>query len=99
MRPKRAPIPNPLEAPEFTTIRLLQRAFLSGGIPPLSMQTAEDEARIAAFFVLHQLMHILEQFREACAWGERVRLMIHEHGRSPTRIVLEIAILRGEEGP
>jgi hypothetical protein len=98
MKSKRAPIPNPLEAPAFSTLRLLRRAFSSGGLPPLSIRTPEDEARIAAFFGLQQLMYILEEFRKACARGEPVRLAVDERAQSPNRIVVDIAIVRVAEG-
>jgi hypothetical protein len=98
MKSKRTPIPNPLEAPEFHTLRMLRRAFSRGGLPPLSMRTPEDEARIAAFFALQQMMYILEEFRKACARHEPVRLVVAEHGQSPNHIVLEIAIVREGKG-
>lgn len=99
MKSKRVITENPLEAPELSTLQLLRGAFASGGFPPPSMRTPEDEARIAAFFALHQLLQLLEEFRKACARGERVRLAVAERGQSPSRIVVDIAILdAGAEG-
>ena len=87
---------NPLEAPEFSALRTLRRAFSRGGLPPLAKRTPDDESRIAAFFALQQLLHILDEFRRACARGESVRLVIGETGMSPTRILMNIAIVREE---
>jgi hypothetical protein len=99
MKSKRVITENPLEAPELSTLQLLRRSFSSEGFPPPSMRTPEDEARIAAFFALYQLMYLLEEFRRACAGGKRVRLVVNERGQSRSRIVVEIAILdAGGEG-
>jgi hypothetical protein len=88
---------NPLEAPEFSALRTLRRAFSRGGLPPLLERTPDDEARIAAFFALQQLLLILDEFRRACARGESVHLEIDESGMSPTRLLMTIAIVKDEK--
>jgi hypothetical protein len=98
MKSNRVPIPNPLEAPEFNALRLLQRAFARCGLPPLSVRTPQAEACIASFFSLQQLMYILDEFRKACARGELVHLVVSELGRSANRILLHIAIVRTGRG-
>jgi hypothetical protein len=98
MGPKQTATENPLEAPELGTLRRLCRAFSRGGLPPLTKRTPDDEARIAAFFALQQLLHILEEFRKACARNECVRLVIHETGMSPTRVLMTITVVREEQG-
>ena len=53
-----------------------------------------DEARITAFFTLQELLHILNEFRNAHLRGARCRLAVSENGRSPGRVTIEIAILQ-----
>jgi len=52
-----------------------------------------DEARITAFFTLQELLHILNEFRNAHLRGSRCRLAVSENGRSPGRVTIEIALV------
>lgn len=101
MIPTHGATENLLTAPEFSALRALRRALARGGLPPVSRRRPHDEARIAAFFTVQQLLHILEEFRKACARGEAVRLAVSETGMSPTRVHMTIAIVakgQGEHG-
>jgi hypothetical protein len=84
---------DPLDAPEFATLRSLKRLLAHGGLPPQASRTPMDEARITAFFTLQELLHILHEFRNAHLRGARCRLAISENGRSPGRVTIEIAVV------
>lgn len=84
---------DPLDAPELATLRALKRLLASGGLPPQSSRTPADEARIAAFFAVQELLHILDEFRNAHLRGARCRLVVSENGRSPGKVTIEIALV------
>lgn len=84
---------DPLAAPEFATLRSIKRLLAEGGLPSQSSRTPMDEARITAFFTLQELLHILNEFRNAHLRGTRCRLAVSENGRSPGRVTIEIAIV------
>jgi hypothetical protein len=58
----------------------------------MDRRTPEDEARLAAFFALQELTHILDQYRRALEDGKPRRLAVREHGRQLGKVVIEIAI-------
>jgi hypothetical protein len=72
--------------------------FGRGGLPPKDRRLPEDEARIAAFCVLQELVHILDQFRRSVEQGEHCRLVVSEHGRQIGRIAIEVTIKQFKEG-
>lgn len=84
--------PDPIAGEDFRTLRELRDAFALGGLPQQGERTATDEARIAAFFVLQELLHLLVQFRRAVEQGKLPRLVVSEHGRQLGRVVIEIRI-------
>jgi hypothetical protein len=84
---------DPLDAPEFATLRALRRLFSHGGLPPQDSRSAQDDARIASFFTLQELLYILGEFRKAHLRGARCRLAVSENGRSQDRITIDIAIV------
>jgi len=84
---------DPLGSPEFSSLRTLRRLFSQGGLPPCSARSPADDARIAAFFTLQELLHVLGEFRKACSRGSRCRLAVSENGRSPGKVTIEIAIV------
>ena len=83
---------NPLAGESCRMLRELRVAFGRGGLPPRDRRTPEDEARIAAFFVLKELTHILDQYRRAVEEGKPCRLAVNEHGRQLGKVVIEITI-------
>lgn len=87
---------DPLDSQEFATLRTLKRLLAHGGLPPQSCRTPADEARIAAFFTLQELLHILNEFRNAHLRGARCRLAVSENGRSPGKVTIDIELI--EEG-
>jgi hypothetical protein len=90
---------DPLGSQEFATLRTLKRLLARGGLPPQSCRTPADEARIAAFFTLQELLYILNEFRNAHLRGARCRLAVSENGRSAGKITIEIALLEEEDRP
>jgi len=86
------PPSNPIGSEPFRALRELRKVFGSGGIPPKEQRTSEDEARIAAFCALQEIVHILDQFRRSIEKGERCHLVVSEHGRQLGRVVIELAI-------
>ena len=88
----RFPCPNPIAGVAFRALRELRFDFGRGGLPPRDHRSPEDEARIAAFCVLQELIHILDQFRRATEQGEPRRLVVSEHGRQLGKVIIEIAI-------
>jgi hypothetical protein len=83
---------NPIASALFRALRDLRAEFGRGGLPPKDRRTPEDEARLAVFCVLQELVHILDQFRRAVEQGEHCRLAISEHGRQLGKVVIEITI-------
>lgn len=84
---------DPLGFSELTSLQTLRRLLARGGLPPQPRRSPADDARIAAFFTLQELLHILTEFRRAHLRGAHCRLVVSENGRSPGRITLEIAIV------
>lgn len=84
--------PDPIAGEDFHALRTLREAFALLGLPQQSERTATDEARIATFFVLQELLHLLGQFRRAVEQGELPRLVVSEHGRQLGKVVIEIRI-------
>jgi len=83
---------DPIGGAAFRALRELRVSFGQGGLPPRDHRSAEDEARIAAFCVLQELLAILDQFRRAIVQGERRRLVVSEHGRQLGKVVIEITL-------
>ena len=83
---------NPLASESFRALRELRTEFGRGGLPPRERRTPEDDARIAAYFVLRETTHILDQFRRAVEEGRPGRLVVSEHGRQLGKVVIEITI-------
>ena len=98
MSTQRAVTPDPLDAPEYGTLRALRRAFARGGVSRCAARTPADDARIAVSLTLEHLLGVLEAYRKACLRGERVVLEIGERGMSPCRIVMDIAVVPAEGG-
>lgn len=84
---------DPLDSPEFSSLRALRWLFSRGGLPPCSARSPADDARIAAFFTLQELLYVLGEFRKAYLRGSRCRLAVSENGRSPGKVTIEIAIV------
>lgn len=93
----RDPQADPLGFPELVSLCALSRLLSRGGLPPQALRSPADEARIAAFFTLQELLHILAEFRRAHDEGARCHLAVSENGRSPGRITIEIAIVASDE--
>jgi hypothetical protein len=81
-----------LAAPEFSTLRKLRRLFARGGLPPHDSRSPEDDARIACFVVISDLLRVLEDFRQSIARGERVRLVVREQRTAAGWMRAEVAI-------
>jgi len=58
----------------------------------MDRRSPQEEARIAALCVLHDLLDILDQFGRAIERGERRRLVVSEHGRHLGRVIIDITI-------
>jgi hypothetical protein len=84
--------PNPIWGTAFRALRDLRADFGRGGLPPRDRRTPEDEARIATFCVLQELVHILDQYMRVIERGEHRRLVVSEHGRQLGKVVIEIMI-------
>jgi len=83
---------NVLGAPEFDTLRRLRRIFARGGLPAAAERSPEDDARIAAFTTIAELLRILDDFRARVARGEAVRLVAAEQPSERGRMRVEITI-------
>lgn len=79
--------------PDLVSLYTLSRLLSRGGLPPRSRCSPADEARIAAFFTLQELLHILTEFQRAHLRGADCHLEVSENGRSPGRITIEVAIV------
>jgi hypothetical protein len=91
-RPPGEPVRRPLALPEIRALRELRRALSFGGLTPSHRRSPEDCARIGAFRVLQELLHLLDQFRRRVEQGERVRLVEREHIRESGRLLIELVI-------
>jgi hypothetical protein len=89
---------NVLAAPEFETLRDLRRRFARGGLPPVATRSPEDDARIAVFSTLVELLRVLREFRDRVARGEAVRLQVCEQPTEPGRMRIEL-VIRPSERP
>jgi hypothetical protein len=85
---------NVLDSPEFETLRTLRRSFARGGLPPVAERSPEDDARIATFSTLAELLRVLREFRDRVARGEAVRLEVRELITEPSRMRVELVIRR-----
>lgn len=83
-------VADPLEAPEFATLRSLRRALSRGGLP--SHRTPADEARLAAFMTLQELLRILDEYRVRLRRGDSVRLRVLEQQSTAAHMRVEIVI-------
>lgn len=81
---------DPLEAPEFAALRELRRRLSRGGLP--GQRTPEDDARLAAFATLQELLLVLGEFRVRVRRGDAVRLRVLEQQSTPARMRLEVVI-------
>jgi hypothetical protein len=88
---------NVLDLPEFETLRTLRRRFAHGGLPPFAKRSPEDDARIATFATLAELLRVLREFRDRIARGEAVRLVVAEQVTEPGRMRVELVIRTSEE--
>jgi hypothetical protein len=87
------PMPaSPIAAPEFATLRDVRRALARGGLPPHDARSPADQARIAAFRALEELLFLLDDYQRRVQRGERCRLVERDHGRTPGRLVFELSI-------
>ncbi len=88
--PPPRPPEDPLEAPEFTTLRELRRLLSIGGLP--AERTPEAHARIAAFYALTELLRLLDEYRRRIRCGQRCRLVVHEQTSEAGRLALHVTI-------
>jgi len=86
------PISRRLAIPELKTLRELRRTLAYGGIPAADKRTPEDDARIAAFRAIEELLRLLDEYRRRVERGEHCRLVEREHPLEPGRLLLELAI-------
>lgn len=93
--PKSTPSPSsdPSATPEFTALRELRQRLSRGGLP--AQRTPADDARLAAFTTLKELLRIVDAFRRSVQQGESFRLRAIEHESSSRRVVIEIVIEQG----
>jgi hypothetical protein len=89
----RCPPENPLTAPEFTALRAVAWSLSEDGLPPESEQTPADRARIVTFFVLHELLRILDEFAAACMRGDRCHLVVSDTGRRRDLVVIDLRLV------
>jgi hypothetical protein len=82
--------PDPTASADFETLRVLRRKFSRGGLP--ADRKPEDDARIAAFYVLKALLELLAEFSRRVRRGERLRLCTIEHPSTPGRMLVEIRV-------
>jgi hypothetical protein len=84
--------PDLLASPSFRALRTLLRDFARGGLPSRAARTPEEDARLAAFHALNELVHLLDQYRRRIARGERVRLRVTNEGRRLDQALIALTI-------
>jgi hypothetical protein len=82
----------PLALPEIQRMREVRRALAFGGLTPAARRTPEDNARIASFRTLEELLPFLDEYRRRIESGQRCRLVEREHTREPGRLLVEWVI-------
>lgn len=87
--PTQAPC-DPTEAPELATLRTLRRALSRGGLP--ARRTPADEARLAAFITVQELLRVLDDLRVRLRRGEDVHLRVLEQQSTADHMRVEIVI-------
>jgi hypothetical protein len=85
--------PRPFSIPEHAALRDLRRVLARGGLPAVDRRTPEDNARIAAFRTVEELLVVLDEFKRRVERGEPCRLVEREHPREAGRLVIELAIV------
>lgn len=83
-------IPDPIASPDFEGLRVLRKKFSRGGLP--ADRTPEDDARIAAYRTIADLLRVLSEFRDRLARGDAVRLVMPEQTNERGRMRFEITI-------
>jgi hypothetical protein len=86
------PAADPIAGRWFHDLCLLRRLVGVGGLPQRDTRTPGDEARIAVFYAVQELIRLLEIFGRLTTNGERARLNVREHGREPRRATIELWI-------
>jgi len=81
-----------LVIPELKTLRELRRTLAYGGIPSADKRTPEDDARIAAFRAVEELLRLVDEYRRRVERGEHCRIVEREHPHEPGRLLIELAI-------
>jgi len=80
------------EMPEFRALAEVRRAFVKGGIPLATPRTTEASARLAVFWALYELGHLLDEIEHRSRAGEPCWASVRASEIRPGRVVLEIAI-------
>jgi hypothetical protein len=62
--------------PEIEAMRDLRRALARGGLSPINMRSPEGCARVAAFYVIVDLVRLLDEFKRRLEAGERLLIEI-----------------------
>jgi hypothetical protein len=83
---------NVARGPEFTALREVRSALGRGGLPSPDQSTPQEQARLASFRTLEELLRILDEYRRRIESGERCRLVEREHERVPGQLLVELVI-------
>lgn len=67
---------DPIASPAFVSLRAVAWSLAEPGLTPVGARAPADEARIAAYFVISELLRLLDAFGAACLRGEAVRLAV-----------------------
>jgi hypothetical protein len=78
--------------PEIEAMRDLRRALARGGLSPIDTRTPEGCARVAAFYVIIDLLRLLDEFKRRVEAGESCRLVHVKRSHESGRLQIEIAI-------
>lgn len=87
--------PPRLVIPELRALQELRALLARASTLP---HTPEDSARVVAFHAIAALLRILDRFRKRVESGERCRLVREEREGGADRVVIELAIVRVDEG-
>ncbi|MFT3764773.1 MAG: hypothetical protein QM820_04545 [Minicystis sp.] len=79
--------------PELRALRELRGDLARGKLLPLDKRAPGDDARLAAYRTLAELLSVIEEYRRRVERGARCRLVEREHPCEPGMLVLEFAIV------
>jgi hypothetical protein len=85
------------DATEFRALAEVRRAMGGGSVPSKPPENAEESARLAVFWALFEIEHILDQLRKRIEAGDSVRLRSGIYAYTTERVDFNLRIVEHVE--